>query len=288
MVGKNNLNIYTFITRNSKVYAELLYKSMEKLKSDGNNILYWCVKTYDTFEKSYPLPDGWECIGESGNCGHNSLNHAMAIHKALEHVKKNRCRYVIFCDPDICILYKDWDKVIRKQLEKVQFFGTAFQEGSKFYQKFPNVFFFCFRRHVLNMANLDFKPRIIKGLDSPVRKVIKGKRDVKAYNMPGGSILKCDTGYKLPEIAYNYSLYSNYMPMVLGKDNNSQLPFNVSITQYELCMKKPTHMAEFHYNGKLFCSHKQASRNHPLNKEYGKAWKDRIDLYTQKEFGWQL
>ena len=33
------------------------------------------------------------------------------------------------------------------------------------------------------------------------------------------------------------------------------------------------------YDGKVFTTHKQASRVHPLKDTWGKAWKDRIDLY---------
>ena len=44
-------------------------------------------------------------------------------------------------------------------------------------------------------------------------------------------------------------------------------------------------MAEWHYEGKLFGTHKQAGTNHSLTKSnWGRAWKNRIDLYTQEKY----
>ena len=49
----------------------------------------------------------------------------------------------------------------------------------------------------------------------------------------------------------------------------------------ELCMQHPRHMSEWHYNGKLFGSHRHASRAFSMNSELGNAWKRKIDLYIK-------
>ncbi len=46
-----------------------------------------------------------------------------------------------------------------------------------------------------------------------------------------------------------------------------------------------SHMTEWHYKGDLFITHRQASRNIPLDSPRGKIWKERINIYMQSEYG---
>ncbi len=277
----HHIDVFTFLTRNSADYAELLYNSMEKLKSGNNNIHYKCVESIGCES----LPVNWEIVDKiKVDQEHNCKNHAVAMHTALNYVES---AVSIFIDADMCILYKDWDDIVLNELNKTPVWGTAFGDKSRQYHKFPNVFFFCFKKSLLKFVDFDFYPDITPGGESPVRKTIEYDYEAKVYNKKVGEQVKCDTGYRLPMIAYANNIKSGYMERVLGGDRNSQLPYRDD-KQKAICFEKCEHMAEWHYKRKLFITHKQASRNHPLNGKWGKIWKDRIDLYTQKEYGWKI
>jgi len=272
------IEVFTFLTSNSADYAELLRGSMEKLKSGKNTILYRCIESVGCER----LPRGWDCVASvKNNLGHNCLNHANAIHEAIKNVKYS---HVLFVDADMCILHKDWDTILCNELYKCKIWGTAFGDNSIQYNKFPNVFFFAFKSDILKMVALDFNPKLQDGQESPVRSKIKDARDARYFNKNIGDVIKCDTGWRLPLIAGRYSIKHSYMPRVLGNEKGSQLPY-ADNNQKVFCLQKPDHMAEWHYNGKIYCTHKQASRNHPLNGEWGSVWKNRIDLYLNKEHG---
>ena len=281
MKSLSKIEVFTFLTRNSADYAELLLASMERLKSNRHIIKYKCIESVGCER----LPVGWDCVASvKDDLSHNCLNHANAMHEALKHVKSAA---VLFVDADMCILHEGWDNILFNELNKAPVWGTAFGDDSKQYHKFPNVFFFAFKSKILKMVDLDFNPLLHGGVESPVRYKIEDHREAKAFSKPVGSIIKCDTGYGLPLTCYKMAIKSSYMPRVLGKDVQSQLPFS-NHEQRLKCMQKPEHMAEWHYNGKLFTSHKQASRNHPLNGEWGKIWKERINIYLKKEFNFVL
>lgn len=281
MTPLSKIEVFTFLTRNSADYAELLLASMERLKSNRHIIKYKCIESVGCER----LPIGWECVASvKDDLSHNCLNHANAMHEALKHAKAST---VLFVDADMCMLYDGWDNILFNELNKASVWGTAFGDNSLQYNKFPNVFFFAFKSRILKIVDLNFDPLLKCGVESPVRYKIKDRREAMAYNKNIGDIIKCDTGHFLPLVCYKMAIKSAYMPRVLGGDKNSQLPYRDNI-QKNFCMQKPEHMAEWHYQGKLFTSHKQASRNHPLNGEWGKIWKERINLYLKKEFNFVL
>jgi hypothetical protein len=109
-------------------------------------------------------------------------------------------------------------------------------------------------------------------------------KEAEDFNRKVGDQMKCDTGWKLPLLIRSKGHTGKSMPHVLGKSKRSQLPFT-SDEQRKTCLKKPEHMTEWHYGDKLFGTHKQASRNHPLTGDWGKIWVSRINAYTQKEYG---
>lgn len=270
------IEVFTFITRNSAAYAELLQKSMETLKSGRHNIKYKCIESINAER----LPEGWEHVDSvRQDMKHNCINHANALHRALLHVKYS---FVLFIDADMCMLQKNWDSILFNELNKASIWGTAFADDALQYNRFPNVFFFAFKSSVLKMVDLDFSPKLRWGVESPVRYRITDPREATAFNKDTGDIIKCDTGWRLPLIAYKSGIKSNCLPHSL-----SQLPYR-NEKQRVKCKQKPTHMATWSYKGKLFVTHKQSSRNHPLNGEWGKPWKSRINLYLKKEYGIKL
>ncbi len=277
----NKIEVFTFLTRNSADYAELLLASMERLKSNRHIIKYKCIESVGCER----LPVGWECVASvKDDLSDNCLNDASAMHEALKHAKAST---ILFIDADMCMLHEGWDNILFNELNKASVWGTAFGDNSLQYNKFPNVFFFAFKSKMLKMVDLNFNPLLRDGVESPARYKIKDRREAKAFNKNIGDIIKCDTGWELPLICYKMAIKSAYMPRVLGKDVQSQLPFS-NHEQRIKCMQKPEHMAEWHYQGKIFTSHKQASRNHALNGEWGKIWKERINLYLDKEYGFVL
>jgi hypothetical protein len=279
---RKTITLYTFLTKNSADYAELLRKSCEKLKSCSVKIKYKCVESVGC-ERA---PDGWEkALDATDDLGHNCKNHADAMNQAYRLVGEDD-GIILFVDADMCVLYKDWDLVLCNVLDVVDIFGTAFGDDSLQYHNFPNVFFFAFNSRIKKrLPELCFDPIISNNGESPARLCLSDEKIANVYGKSKGDILKCDTGCSLPEQCRDIDRLS--MPRVLGRDANSQLPYK-DLKQKLFCNSKPLHMAEWHYNCKLFVTHKQASRNHPLDGKWGKVWKDRIDLYTKKEYGWML
>ncbi len=270
------IEIFTFLTRYSAPYADLLQRSMEKLKSGDHKITYRYIESVGLDS----TPTHWEYAGKAGEKGHNCYNHAEAMNKAITLLTGD---VIIFVDADMCILYQDWDNVVVDNLIENDIWGTAFRDCDLQYNKFPNVFFFCFNRKVAEKVNLDFYPQIKKDSESPLRLRVDNEPDAKILGKRVGQHVKCDTGCFLPFICKDYR--AGYMPMILGKEKNSQLPYK-DLDQWKKCQEKERHMAEWHYDGVLFITHKQASRNHPLHGVWGSIWFDRINIYAKKKFGY--
>jgi len=266
-----NIDFITFIGPNSADYADYLKHTCQIFLSKKHNINWKCIESVGAKK----LPKGYKCVAKAPDTGHNSLNHGTAINLALKYIESD---YVIFIDADMAIVYKDWDDVIINELNTNDCFGVSYSHSKK-YRNFPTVYLFAFRSYILDKAQLDFRPKVKPGVDAPVRYKIN-KSEAKLFGMKPGSIIKCDTGWKLPLIVKGAGFKSKSMPMVMMKSKKAQLSFKDE-KHRKLCMQKPGHMYEWHYNGKVFTTHKQASRVHPLNGTWGKAWKDRIDLYIK-------
>ena len=270
-----NIDFITFIGQNSADYAEYLKYTCDIFKSGKHNINWKCIKSVGA-EK---LPNGYKCVANSGDFGHNSLNHGEAINKSLEYIDTE---YVVLIDVDMAIVYKNWDDVIVKELNKNDCFGVSYSHSKK-YKNFPTVYLFAFRSNILDKAPLDFRPQVVKGVDKPVHYKIS-EDEARLFGMESGNVIKCDTGWKLPLIVKGAGFTAKAIPMVMMTSKKAQLPFE-NEEHKRLCMQKPGHMYEWHYNGKVFTTHKQASRVHPLKGTWGDAWKRRIDLYIKRVKG---
>ena len=270
------LDMFTFVTRNSAAYAEYMARSCRAFAGGDHSINWKCVESVG----SERLPHGFDRVSSTGDARHNSMNHGLALNEACRHIESE---YVVFADADIVILYPNWDAVVVNVLDRVSCFGFSYGDSGPRYRDFPVVFFFCFRASMLEDVDLDFRPRVISGQDAPVR-VSLGKEEAEWMNLKPGDQIKCDTGWGLPIQIRSAGHTGEAMPRVLGGDRGHQLPFRDK-AQRKKCMEKPEHMAEWHYQGELFGSHKQASRNHPLDGKWGGIWQDRISLYTKDKFG---
>lgn len=268
-----DIDFITFLGPNSAKYAEYLKHTCEVFASGKHKIHWKCMESVG----ADGIPDGYKYLGKSKNTGHNSLNHGTAMNDALNYVEHD---YVVFIDADIAIVHQDWDIIVVNELNQNDCFGVSYGHSKK-YKDFPTVYIFAFRSYILEKAQLDFRPKVTPGKDSPYR--YKLGEEAKYFNMKAGQIIKCDTGWQLPLIIKKAGFTkSKSMPMVMMTSKKSQLPFEDK-KHRKLCMQKPGHMYEWHYNGKVFGTHKQACRVHPLNETWGNAWKRRIDLYIRRE-----
>jgi glycosyltransferase involved in cell wall biosynthesis len=268
-----NIDFFTYIGPNSAPYAEYLKYTAEKFSSGKHNINWKCVESVG----SDRLPEGYKCVAKTGDIGHNSMNHGVAINKSLEYVESD---YVAIVDADMAIVYKNWDDVFVNELNNFDCFGVNYDNRVK-YRNFPTVYFFGFRSYILKEVELDFTPLVKFGQDSPVKLKVS-ESDSKFFNMRPGSAIKCDTGWRLPLQILGAGYKANSMRMVLMTSTDAQLPFE-DVEHKKLCFQKPEHMYEWHYKGKVFATHKQASRTQPLDSIYGQAWKRRIDLYMRNQ-----
>lgn len=292
-----NIDFITFITRHSSGYAEYLKETCEQFSSGDYKINWKCVKSMNAER----LPKGYKCIAKTGDADHNSQKHAIALHEALNCIEHD---YVLFVDSDVVVIYKNWDKIIVDELNKVDCFGGAYScEASDMfnktrYKKFPTVNFFAFKKSLLGKVKLNFFPfrketKVFsdKGCFSGIGKThFKGEvfaynifddKEAKVFGVNKGSEFRCDTGWRLPMIFHDNNLSYSYMPMYLMTSNKSQLPFTDNKNK-KCCLKKEFCMNEWHYNGKLFATHKKHGRSDPIDGKFGKAWVDRIKLYIKE------
>lgn len=267
------IDFITFITRYSADYAEFLKYTAEKFLSYNHKIDWKCIESVGAER----LPEGYKCVAKAKDTGHNSMSHAAAMNLAQKYVEHD---YAIFIDADMAILHPEWDEIVVNELQRHDCFGGGYGHALK-YVGFPTVYLFAFGSHILNKIKLDFSPKLVAGQESVHRFKITSHKESRIFGKKVGNTLKCDTGWRLPLDIKNAGFSGIAMPMVLMTSRKSQLPFE-SEKHKKFCFKKPSHMCEWHYNGKLFATHKQASRNHPLKGDWGSAWRKRIELYIKQ------
>ena len=274
------IDFFTFLGPNSADYAEFLKYTCEKFLSGKHEINWKCINSVgcDT------IPKGYKLVADAKNMEHVSMNHGAAMNLALKYIESD---YVIFIDADIAILYKNWDQVIINELNKYDCFGGAFGSWLRKHRNFPSVYLFAFRSHILKKVKLDFLPKLIKDKRHTKKHIGKYKLNEKEagyFNMEPGKSISCDTGWNIPFAIKKAGLTANSMNGLLMTAKKSQLPFE-DAQHKELSMQRPRHMSEWHYDGKLFATHKHASRAFPINSGLGDAWRRRIELYIKNYEG---
>ncbi len=266
------IDLFTFLGPNSADYAEFLKYTCDIFASGEHEISWKCIGSIGCDR----VPDGYKLVAKAEDMGQVSMNHGASLNMAQNYIESE---YVIFIDADMAILYKNWDQVIINELNKYNCFGAAFGNRLKKYRYFPSVYLFAFKSSVLDKVELDFLPKLTEDKRS-ICNYILNEKDAGYFNMKSGKPIHCDTGWRIPFVIKEASLTSNAMEAVYITSKEVQLPFE-DAQQEELCMQKPKHMSEWHYNGKLFASHKHASGAHSINSEPGNAWKRRIELYIK-------
>lgn len=274
---RNKIDLFTFLGPNSAEYAEYL-KYTAELFSSGNNDINWkCINSIGCDR----MPEGYDVVDNGPNMSQVSMNHGVSLNLAMKYIES---KYVIFTDVDIAILYKNWDEVIINELNEYDCFGGAFSNSLRRYRNFPSVYFFTFRSDILDKVKLDFRPELrkkkINHKKIHVNNHVLNEQESIYYNMKPGKTVHCDTGWRLPFIIREAGLSYNTMPAVSIVSKKICLKFE-NEEQEEICKRKPKHMSEWHYHGKLFATHKHSSYGTPLDSEVGNAWKDRIKLYIK-------
>ena len=244
------IDFFTFLGPNSADYAEFLKYTCERFLSGEHEINWKCIESVGCDR----IPDGYKLVAEAEDTGQVSMNHARALNLAQNYIESE---YVIFIDADVVILYKNWDQVIINELNKYDCFGGAFANRLRKYRNFPSVYLFAFRSHILDKVKLDFSPKLLEN-KRHVYSYRLDKKEAGYFNMEPGKFIHCDTGWRVPVVIKKAGITSNTMSAVYITSKEVQLPFE-DAQQKELCMQKSKHMSEWHYNGKLFASHKHAS-----------------------------
>jgi hypothetical protein len=266
------LDFITYVGHNGADYAEYLKYTCEVFAS-GKHEIAWKYMEMEGAER--PVV-GYKKIGHSRDMGHNSLSHGVAMNDSLKAVEND---YVVIIDADMAIVYQDWDDVIVNELNKNDVFGVGYGHNVK-YRNFPTVYLFAFRSYILEKTIIDFTPKVTPGVDKPHR-IRLNENEAKIFNMKPGASLKCDTGWKIPLCIKGAGFTKAVtLPMVMQTSKKAQLPFEDE-KHKKLCLQKPGHMYEWHRAGKVFTTHKQASRVHPLTGIWGDAWKRKVDCYIR-------
>ncbi len=277
------IDLFTFVAGNGAEYAEFLKYTCEKNLSGSNKINWKCVESLNVER----LPNGFKRVCKSGGRNEkNSMKHAIAMENALAYIESD---YVIFVDMDVAIVYKGWDDVIINELNKYDCFGGSYSndmkdEFSKIrYKNFPRVNFFCFRSDILKKISLDFKQFNDSKKSVPRTKITKKDSDI--FEMKTGSILACDTGWKLPLIFKKNNLTYNFMPCYLLGGKKSKFPF-INTKHKTTCLSQKRSIEEWHYNKKLFATHKRLSRSkyhHLYESDWGSSWRKGVEFYMQQQ-----
>ena len=267
-----NIDFFSFLGPNSAYYAEFLKYTCEKFLSGKHEISWKCVNSVGCDR----IPNGYKLVANSEDMGQVSLNHGRALNLAQKYIESE---YVIFIDADMAILYKNWDQVIINELNNYDCFGGAFGNGLRKYRNFPSVYLFAFRSHILNKVKLDFLPKLREN-KKHIFHLKLNEKEAGYYGMQPGKSIHCDTGWNIPFVIKKAGFTYNVMNAVGISSRHIRLHFE-DAKQEELCKRKPKHMSEWHYDGKLFATHKHASGAAALNSELGNAWKRRIEVYIK-------
>ena len=268
-----DIDLITYLGPNSRAYAEYLKYTGEIFASGKHKIHWKCMESVG----ADGIPKGYKYLGKAKNTNHNSLNHGTAVNDSLKYIEHD---YVIIVDVDIAIVHQNWDDIFVQELNQNDCFGVADGHAKK-YRDYPSIYLFGFRSYILDKTKLDFRPKLRPdGLESVYR--FQLGEDSKYFNMKPGEVLKCDTGWQIPMLIKKAGfIKSKSMPMITMTSSKAQLPFE-NEKHKKLCMRKSVHMYEWHYDGHVFATHKQACRVHPLDGIWGDAWKRRIDLYIKR------
>lgn len=277
----SKITLVTFVDELTQGYADFMYKISSRLLSNSNEINW----LYSTLSDKVKLHKPWKVLYYENIEIPRGQLHQYLLNKSYEMIPETD--YVILCDCDIVFLYNEWDVIIVNKLNDVDIFGAPYsQDDKKRYQKFPNTRLFCYNYRKLKDIKLNFNCWIYKNgiiKDELSRKL--NKNDAEILNKSEGSVFRYDTGCNLPFIAYDNKLSSECLKVVEANCEKVQLlprVFDIYNTRNQV---------EYHYNGKIFATHKHGCHknafNYIINKKRENGiilWEDKIIDYMKKEY----
>jgi hypothetical protein len=274
-MGEKVIYFYTCLGPNCKDYAEFLRKTCEATKSGGHDIRYCAVESVGCDG----VPDGWEYSGVGEDYGHSSKNHASAINTAVFHFQqvRNTGDVFILCDADMVILERGWD--LHCNLRSRECFGVSNGDSRSRYVDFPTVYFMA----TTAAWAFDFVPDICGESPKRITREEAVSRYCGAEQFVGANkTIKCDTGWLMPRGSWSLDAVTA-LPRIWSRDPAAKLPFKNDAMRAR-CLAKKEHQCEWHHNGQLFASHKQACRSHSLHgSQEGRDWYWRVNEWMNSE-----
>jgi len=279
-----DIDLFVCISRGTAEYAELMKEISSKLLSDKHNINWKYVLSGSVKN----VPDGYEFVGKAkfNKQYVSSYNHGMALNLAA---KKITAKYVIMVDTDFVFLIHGWDDIIVKNLDNgYAAFGADTPLEMNRSHNFPFAYCFCYRSDILKDVDLDFRPKLNKSKNNLKFSIVSNDREKEVLGMSMGSKFRWETSSRIPFLFYDNKLKSKSIKCVLGDSGEVKLPFldkKKKKTYMEYIKKSKAsreHMAEWHYEGKLFATHLRGSIHHNIRDDVSQYWIKRINLYLKK------
>lgn len=264
-------------------YAEFLYLTGESLKS-GSHKIKWNVVS----DKIKETPRGFKNLGQIVEVFTPAMNHARCLILGIEKLKNSNADFVFFVDSDIAFLAKNWDVKLVDAMENHDVVGINrsnknIKKGTlNRYTSFPLVTFMGFRKQLCQELSWEITPDKYK---KKHKTYIAGKRDAKICGVNVGTMLKKDTGWKIPYF-FTEKGYTNVLIMdEVIRLNNCKLPY-LSKKEKMYCDNKCTrwHMAEYNLENDVFCTHFTGSRHSRFISKLARIWRRRIRQYLDEKY----
>ncbi len=271
------------IFNNGRYFADFLRETGELLKSSNHDISWRCV-----VDKGSKPPAGFTCLGKQSKTKSPAINHARALNLGASCFESD---YIALIDSDIAFLRKDWDEIMIDNLKSCDSFGVSHKDKFYRYNNYPVCQFMAFNKKVMESVNWDFLPSKLP--NGSLRRYKATEKDSKICGVPVGTLLKKDTGWKVPYLLHDKGYFNSFVMDLVSVSSGNNLMSYSSPSQKKYCQKvcsdKLIHagikMAEYHYKGSAYCTHFGGSRKViKLNKE-ARVWTARVRAYLQKVYG---
>lgn len=278
----HDVDIVVVIHNNlSYLNAINLYNSAESLKSNLYSISWNCVLTYGTKDDMPKVYTPFKVLSRiKKDYEHCSQQHGEAINIGIANSTAN---YILISDPDVIVLYKDWDKILINNIyDKNIAIGTEYPtvghfRGDGHFRNFPSLVFCMFDSSVRNLE-FDCRPKLkYDPKKMRVRQSIESIDDenlARIYNIEKGSLMGMDTGYKLP-ILFNLNGYFSKVIKYHDILNGGKLV--TSKKDKKWCKKEISEnifFEEYHMDNDLFVSHlgRGSSKTNESRNKLKKIW----------------
>jgi len=260
------IDVQTYVQGTNGVeYAEYLGRTLRKYQSGKHNITLKAFRGINT-----DCPDGWSSSGTFAvTTTQSSLQHGYALMECMSKFDTD-AEIAVIIDADTAVLYPGWDDVVSNECnDSNQVWGWEFpNEMRRGARGYPGIFFLSIHRSA--GLNWNFVPVLDDRGERCVKHIFKKTENRCLY---GRNSVKCDTGWMIGLTCKEHRYSARALPFV-PRDSDMAMLSNMPFEKHHRL-----HQGEWHYQGRLFGTHKQAARSHPINGKYGKQWTDRIEVY---------